>query len=260
MPFRARHHDDPAVAPGSGELDRRLRVGSLVDIVVVDTRMSGRDEPAHTSGAPTLVPTDDRTLLSDAQRDWTYRHLADRHTTWKLLVNQVHIGAMQLIGAPGLTKRTGPVRPLINPDQWDGYPHERESLLAALRSDDVHGVLALSGDLHATFVRTVHDAGGPVLTELTTPAVTSPTFGTAVSARTKGLLRPAMLERILRTKNSGIEWVDTRHHGVSVLDITPEAIEITVHHLAEEGRAADSRRYRVDRTSPVPRRVDNVPG
>lgn len=260
MPFRARRADDPAIDRGEGELDRRLRVGSLVDVVVVDTRMSGRDEPAHTGGAPTLVPSDDRTLLSEAQREWAHRGLTDPHTTWKLLVNQVHIGAMQLIGAPGLTKRSGPVRPLINPDQWDGYPRERELLLAALREHGTGGVVALSGDLHATFVRTVNDHRGPVLTELTTPAVSSPTFGSAVAARTKGLLRPAMLERILRTKNAGIEWVDTRRHGVSVLDITPDAVDITVHHIAEEGTPAQVRRYRVGRDSPVPQRITDMAG
>jgi alkaline phosphatase D len=227
--------------PGHAELDRSLRWGDLVELTVVDTRMGGRDTPAHTAGAPTRAPDDHRTLLSEAQRTWLAARLTEGGVRWNVLANQVHIGRMRLVHVPGLTTAAGRLRPIVNPDQWDGYPEERARLLALVRHAGLRNVLALSGDLHASFVRTVDDDAGPVLTEVTTPAVTSTPFGAAVAARTRGLLRPAALERILRTKNPGIDFVDTRRHGVTLLDVTPDAIDVELHHLGTvRGRRVDA--------------------
>jgi alkaline phosphatase D len=237
MPFT--HDTSPSLAgriPGHAELDRSLRWGDLVDLTMLDTRMGGRDAPAHLAGAPTMAPGDHRTLLSDEQRHWLGQRLTAPGVRWRIVANQVHIGRMRLVHVPGLTSSAGPLRPIVNPDQWDGYPEERARLLAMIRHEGVTDLIALSGDLHASFVRTVDDDAGPVLTEVTTPAVTSTSFGRAVAAHTKGLLRPAALERILRTKNPGIDFVDTRHHGVTLLDVTPDEVTIELHHLPDERR------------------------
>lgn len=252
MPFTHRTTGSQGLLIGHGELDRRLRIGDLVDLVLVDTRMSGRDTPADRSGAPVLVPTDDRTLLSDAQRSWLREVLTDRGARWRILANQVHVGKMHLLSVPGLS-RFGPLRPIVNPDQWDGYPRERELLLELVRESGVGGMLALSGDLHATFVRTVDDEAGPVLPEITTPSTMSTPFGRHAADRTKGLLRPALLERLLRRQNRGIEFLDTLRRGCTVLDIGPDTIEVTIH-LGVDTDRPEALRWTIDHDDPVPRR------
>jgi alkaline phosphatase D len=254
MPFVHRPVGDTGLLIGHGELDRRLRVGDLVDLVVVDTRMSGRDAPAHRTGAPVLVPTDDRTLLSDAQRSWLREVMIDRRSRWRVFANQVHVGQLHLLSAPGLARRAGPLRPLVNPDQWDGYPRERELLLQLLREAGTGGVLGLSGDLHATFVRTVDDEAGPVFPEITTPSTMSTPFGTIAATRSKGLLRPALIERLLRRQNRGIDFVDTRRHGCTVLDVDRDSIEVSIH-LGVDTDRPEVLRWRIAHDSPVPRRI-----
>lgn len=253
MPFTHRPVGSPGLLIGHGELDRRLRVGDLVDLVLIDTRMSGRDAPADRAGSPVLVPTDDRTLLSDAQRSWLREVLIDRGARWRILANQVHVGELHLLSAPGLSRRVGPLRPVVNPDQWDGYPRERELLLELVRESGVGGMLGLSGDLHATFVRTVDDDHGPVFPEITTPSTMSTPFGRHAAKRSKGFLRPALLEGLLRRQNPGIEFLDTRRRGCTVLDIGPTSIEVTIH-LGVDTDEPEALHWTITHDDPVPRR------
>ncbi|MEZ5225045.1 MAG: alkaline phosphatase D family protein [Ilumatobacteraceae bacterium] len=149
--------------------------------------------------------------------------------------------------------RPGPLRPLVNPDQWDGYPRERELLLELVRESGVGGVLGLSGDLHATFVRTVDDDTGPVFPEITTPSTMSTPFGRHATKRSKGLLRPALLERLLRRQNRGIEYLDTMRRGCTVLDVGPDTIEVTIH-LGVDTDEPETLRWTITHDDPIPHR------
>jgi alkaline phosphatase D len=134
------------------------------------------------------------------------------------------------------------LRPWINPDQWDGYPAERDRLLALLDRHGRHDVLIASGDLHAHFVTGIRHRGR-VVPELTTPAVSSPTMAELV--RRRAPLPARWLEWWLRLLNRPARSVDLRRHGASVVDITAE--HLTVETRWVDGRGPDRARWRLRR-------------
>lgn len=224
--------DDPSGGDVAAPLDRELAIGTLCDLLVVDTRSTGRQEPVDTSGGPSAQPLGDRRLLSVHQRTQLHARLGASGARWRILANQVQIAPLRLGYVP--SRHRPFVRPLINPDQWDGYPQEREALLTLLQQQGIARTVALSGDLHASFVRRMGSRRAPVLPELTTPAVTAPSFG-AHAKRTAKLPIP-VTTAILKMLNRDIGFVDLRRNGFSFLTIQPDCIGIEVHLLGRADR------------------------
>ena len=124
-----------------------------------------------------------------------------------------------------------PWQRVINPDQWDGYPAERDRLAAIVRRAAGRAVV-LSGDLHSAWSRSWIDDDGPVAHEFTCPSISGVTYAQAVQGRVPV---PAMvLERWLRTVNRGIDFLDLDTHGYLVCDVTPERFTTTV--VTADGR------------------------
>lgn len=204
------------------QLDRRFRIDGLLELALVDSRFRRRP-PVDTDGPSTSPP--DTPLLGQAQ--WSaLESAATTEAPWLVVANQVHVSPMVLGWLPSW--RWPPWRPLINPDQWDGFPHERERLVEILERSPAHRVL-LSGDLHAGWARRLLVNGRTVAHELTAPSISGTTFGQAVRERT-GL--PAWLvRRVVRRLNPGIDHLDLRRHGFLVIDVTPDSLRATfVHH------------------------------
>jgi alkaline phosphatase D len=203
-----------AVGPAEEPLDRTLSVGGLFDLTVIDARFTGR-EPGDTSGPST--PDDDRTLLSDAQWETLEERARDASAPWHLIANQVQVGPTRLAYVPSL--RPPFVRPLVNPDQWDGFPQERARLFDLLRRGSATPLL-LSGDLHSAWSRRL-DVGH----ELTCPSVAGETYADAFRSRTH--LPPWVLRTAIRTLNRGIDLLRLDGHGCLLLDVRPDVIAAT---------------------------------
>lgn len=255
---------------GAGRLDRVLRIGDLAELVMVDTRLTGREEPADVTGAPTLRPTDDRRLLTPAQQAWLQGRVAEGTARWSVVANQVQVAPMHLAWVPGGRGAPGGGRlghPVINPDQWDGYPAERDDLLAALEARGAGRALLVSGDLHGAFVNTVGRgrsrpgrAGGALATELTTPAVSAPTYAELVADRLPvpaGAVEP-FLRAWLRLWNPAQRWTRLHRHGVLVLDLHHDRVEAVFRLLDDVTRPEAPRvhdiAWVVHHGDPVPRR------
>jgi alkaline phosphatase D len=106
MPLR------PPVDTDIASLQRNFRFGDLVNLVMLDTRQVGRDQPldfADYVNAANLVDRDaffadidnsNRTMLGTAQREWLLGQLSDDEATWQVLVGQqVLMGQMYLPAA-----------------------------------------------------------------------------------------------------------------------------------------------------------------
>jgi alkaline phosphatase D len=223
---------DPAEG-ASAPLDRHLAIGTLCDLLLVDTRATGRQQPVDTSGRPSAEPQDGRRLLNAHQRQLLHERLTTSAARWRILANQVQIAPLRLGYVP--SPRKPYLRPLINPDQWDGYPEEREALVGLLQTQHIGNTLALSGDLHATFVRATGERHRPVLPELTTPSATSPSFGSHAKGKI-GLPAP-LTTLILKVLNRDIGFIDLTRHGFSVLSIEPNRIGLDVHLLKRIDRS-----------------------
>lgn len=206
---------------------RSFAVGGLGEIILLDTRLSGRDRHAGDDGA---VSRDNpqRSLLGDEQREWLAGRLADQTRPWALVATGVVVNEVTLPfpAAAGLVQ---PALPngyaavdgmILHDDQWDGYPAERSRLVAAVarRAEAGGRTIILSADIHSSWAfegpRDVTDS--PVAVEFTVPAVSSKPMG---RSRFPGAWR--VLDASIRRLEHA-SWVDVTQRGYGILDLTPE--------------------------------------
>ncbi len=219
LPSRLRDPADPLVTW------RSLAVGDLVELLLLDTRLTGRDLQAGDEGAKALHDPS-RSLLGDDQRDWLRTRLADTSRPWALVASGVVVNSLclPLPSAAWLN----PLLPngyadfdgeLIHDDQWDGYPAERERLAGWIEERAQSGArtLLVSGDVHSSwaFEGPCGD-DGPVAVELTVPAVSSAAMG---RAHYPGAWR--VLDRLVGRMDH-VRWADVTERGYVVLDLTPD--------------------------------------
>ena len=220
VPVRLRDPADPTV------IWRSLVAGDLAELVLLDTRYTGRDRQAGDEGAPPLHDPN-RSLLGDEQRRWLAERVRDRARRWVLVASGVVVNCIELpLPTAGVFN---PIIPngyaildgkVLHDDQWDGYPVERDRLIDALQARGGRGVL-LSGDVHSSwaFEGPCKPDQPPVAVEFTAPAITSAPMG-----RTKlpGLWRilDGAADRLPH-----VRWADVTRRGYIVLDVTPDAVQ-----------------------------------
>ena len=208
---------------------RSVAIGDLAELVVLDTRLSGRDQQAGDEGTkPLHDPT--RSLLGDEQRAWVAERAADVSRPWMLLVTGVVVNEVEL-PLPAAAALLNPLLPngydavdgkIIHDDQWDGYPAERERLIDALAARGRAGgrAVILSGDIHSSWAfegpRSPAEAT-PVAVEFTTPSVASKPMG---HSRVPGAWR--LLDGLMRTLEHA-PFADVTARGYGLLDVTRDA-------------------------------------
>ena len=140
-----------ASSPTDDKIYQSFRFGDLADILMLDTRLHGRDKEAdRTPGESDIAATNPqvadakRTLLGFDQEAWLARELRrskDRKQPWRVLGQQVMMAHNSR--TQGQTIR--------NPDQWDGYAPARERLFEVLRERDIRNNVVLTGDIHSSW-------------------------------------------------------------------------------------------------------------
>jgi len=240
---------------------RTVRLGPLADLVLLDTRLEGRERPAAGRRPVVGIRRRDRALLSPRQWAWLEEELSDETGRWTLLASQVVVAPIHLLAAGALGRPLGSVGGglIVNSGQWDGYPGERDRLLALLARRN-GGALVLSGDLHSSWVSqlsTDDGRGAPVAAEFTVPAVSAPTFARALAPKVRGAR--SALEWAIHRANPHVAWVDTASHGYVLLDVTADRVEGQWWHVDRVGKRTQAERlaatWSVKRGDPHP-----VPG
>jgi alkaline phosphatase D len=202
---------------------RHLPYGDLVDLVMLDTRLVGRDKPIGRGSLPrAAVGRRGRSLLGEPQRTWLRDVLRGSTARWKLLGNQVMLAPLRAV--PVQRRLWG-----VNSGQWDGYPEEREGLLRFLADEGVGDVVVLSGDIHSSWAAELAAGDRPMAVEAVTPSITAESFADKVVPRLPGAVRA--VERLVRAGNPHHRWFDLRAHGYVVLDVTPERLRADWWHV-----------------------------
>lgn len=197
----------PVRAPEGGPLYRTLRYGDLLDLVMLDTRLEGRD--AQLEDVSTDTPA--RSLLGAAQEAWLETQLSESAARWVVLGQQVMVGQLDL--------------PVENNDQWDGYAHARERLFQAIEAHSPGRTVVLTGDIHSAWAnmlaRTPFEPGfepsrDSLAVEFVAPGVTSPfplppSIGSA-------------LARSLPETHPHVAWANLSHRGFFTLELTRERV------------------------------------
>ena len=220
----------PVRRTGQESVYRALRLGRLADLVLLDTRLIGRDRPALSSRQPALrIGPEPRSLLGEDQWRWLEGEVSASTARWLLVGNQV-----MMAPARGLNVAGGLV---MNPGQWDGYPAERRRFYDLLqRTGWATDVAVLSGDIHSSWA-----ADLPVGAEFVTPSVTTDSFSRTVLPAVPGL--SALTRRVLLSQNRHIRMADLDHHGYVTLDVSATRIQGDWWHLDSIRRRPSAERW-----------------
>ena len=122
-------------------MHRRIRVGSLATLHMLDTRQHRSDQIPGDAWQHDSVARANRarTMLGDRQQRWLHDGLVSSTTTWNVVVQQVIAGRLDV-------DTDGDVH---NVDTWDGYPAAQQLLYDALAT--TANPIVLTGDLHAGY-------------------------------------------------------------------------------------------------------------
>ncbi len=227
---------------------RTLNYGNLVDLIMIDTRLEGREIQILDVTNPALYsPT--RTMLGNAQRNWLLNELDNSSAKWKIVANQVIFSEFH-VGWAAQGGQTPQDVENIFLDIWDGYPAERSRIINYIDSANIDNVVWLTGDFHSTFAFDVADTvvdpaafyapvpnydrttgAGSVAVEFATPSITSANFDENV-----GALAAAGLEFQINNPlpspvppghipNPHMKYVDLDQHGYFILDVKDDSTQ-----------------------------------
>jgi len=182
------------------QLFRKLTYGNLVDLIMLDTRLHGRDVQSGTTGA--VVNASTRQLLGTDQFSWLGNRLDSSTTRWKILTQQVMFAPLKILGTA------------VNEDQWDGYPAERTRVMNHILNNNISDVVVITGDIHSSWANDIPTAsynsstgGGSAGVEFVGPSVTSPGANIPGGATA------------IQLSNSHIKYTDLSQHGFYILDV-----------------------------------------
>ena len=231
----------PVRSPDVARPDRIYRtvpLGDLAQLIMLDTRLAGRDRPAQAGErAVATVEVRDRSLLGPEQWAWLRDTLRSSSSRWRLIGNQVMMAPLRVLDlprplrwlVPGLVAGGGGV----NAGQWDGYPSERAALFDLLRQERLHNIVVLSGDIHSSWAAELtpdpKGEGGAVGVELVTPSVTARSFADELAPSVPG--SRAALRRLVARQNPHLRFFDLEGHGYLVVDLSHQQVDAAWWHV-----------------------------
>lgn len=165
MPFRAASFP----TPGGMAIHRRAKVGTLLDLHLLDTRQFRTDQPCGDGFKPHCAGWDDpkAQIMGVPQEQWLERALREKRARWNAIAQQVMVMP--------LDRRTGDEpAPIRNMDSWAGYDVPRERVLSKLAG--YGNAVVLTGDEHQNFageLRTRAGMGEAVAVEFVGTSISS---------------------------------------------------------------------------------------
>ncbi len=183
-----------------GIIYRSFDFGDLASLIMLDTRLVGRDEQlSHEMGIDTLrseLAKPARSIMGSEQESWFEEELRKSKQsgiTWQLVGQQLLVGKLFppqfadevfdpaqreaiVNGRYGMLRARGRQGFPLNLDAWDGYPANRERFFDSIRKH-ANNAVVLAGDSHSSWAFDLSDAAGQAIAvEFGTPSVTSPGF------------------------------------------------------------------------------------
>lgn len=226
---------------GRTKVFREFRYGDLASLIMLDTRLYGRDRQPHAGpdvdaeSIESALADPGRRMLGHRQERWLRRRLKNASgTTWQVLGQQVLMTELISANLEPLVDPDGPssipkelLQSIIERskgnttsvlDAWDGYPLAREDLYNDLGRYATNPVV-LSGDFHTNLAADLipKNADQPVAVEFMTGTVSSPVLADVFPEYEPNSVRDATLEQ-----NPSLKYLDTKHRGWLCLTLTKE--------------------------------------
>ncbi|HCH3993016.1 alkaline phosphatase D family protein [Vibrio parahaemolyticus] len=243
---------------------RQFSFGSLVNLMMLDTRLVGRDKPMDyfSLSAPTMEAIGglvaqsrnaDRELLGTEQLAWLMKEFNTHDAKWNVLGQQVLMSRMELPSSVMTamfqlftsteekkteallavnTAITGyladpsadPISLPYNLDAWDGYYVEREKVYQLAKASSGNFV-CLAGDTHNAWASELKDvSNNPIGVEFATSSVSSPGLEEYLALDPVAI---AQMEYTLPHLVSELKWADIKQRGFMRVTFTADAAQST---------------------------------
>lgn len=226
------------------QIYRKFQFGDLAELIMLDTRLEGRDSQILDVKSPKLYePT--RSILGEKQKEWFLTSLKNSPAQWKIIGNQVMFAEYNVGWAAASSDEYTPEQlESIFLDIWDGYPAERAEIIQYLENEKINDVVFVTGDIHCSFAYDItlrpsllgaagqdltYDpttGNGSVAVEFVTPGITSANYDEIVGLEqakqfqyqvNKPLPKPHEIN-----PNPHMKYADLIRHGYLILDIRPD--------------------------------------
>jgi len=181
-------------------------------------------------------------IMGDDQRTWFVDTMLGSDCTWKVWGNEY--GLMQKVidlGPVSIAPKELRQRIILDTDDWDGAPNERDALLEALRAAD--NIVVVTGDLHSFFAGTpcATDQPDTAVVELIAGSVTSTTLQDGIqsalasnpslppeAALIAGFVPTLLMDPDTRP-NPHIGWLDLARNGYATVQVEADVLSMTAH-------------------------------
>ncbi|EHH1076126.1 alkaline phosphatase [Vibrio parahaemolyticus] len=243
---------------------RQFSFGNLVNLMMLDTRLVGRDKPLDyfSLSAPTMEAigglvaqsrSADREQLGTEQLAWLMNEFNTHDAKWNVLGQQVLMSRMELPSSVMTamfqlftsteekkteallavnTAITGyladpsadPISLPYNLDAWDGYYVEREKVYQLAKASSGNFV-CLAGDTHNAWASELKDvSNNPIGVEFATSSVSSPGLEEYLALDPVAI---AQMEYTLPHLVSELQWADIKQRGFMRVTFTADAAQST---------------------------------
>ncbi|EKO3841817.1 alkaline phosphatase D family protein [Vibrio harveyi] len=248
---------------------RQFSFGDLINLMMLDTRLVGRDQPLDyfSLSAPTMDAigglvaqsrSADRELLGTEQLAWLMNAFNSQDAKWNILGQQVLMSRMELPSSVMLAMfqlfnatdeqkmdallavnsaisnyladpSSDTIKLPYNLDAWDGYYVERERVYEIAKASEGHFV-CLAGDTHNAWTSELKDvSNNPVGVEFATSSVSSPGLEEYLALEPVAI---AQMEYTLPHLVSELQWTDIKQRGFMRVTFTPEKAQSTWYMLS----------------------------
>ena len=208
--YKAWWEHQPTRLPSPSSADyrvyRQARWGRLMSLALLDGRQYRTDQACGDvtlSLDPPCPETTDpaRTMLGDEQEQWLLDALDGSDAAWNVIGNQTVFSNATFNGA------------VLNYDQWDGYPGQRERILDHLAAQSTPNVVVVTGDIHLAAVGQLRagdpGVGTPVGVEFVSTSISS-----------SGTVDPSLTD-LLNTFPDMLD-AELAHRGYVLHTVTPD--------------------------------------
>jgi alkaline phosphatase D len=218
-----------------GKIYRSFRFGDLASLIMLDTRIIGRDEQAPRENV-NEIESAGRQLLGAVQEGWLAEQFSAstrNSARWTLLGQQVMFAPQTPVGgAAG------------NADSWDGYRGARRRVFDMIERAKIDNFAVLTGDVHSSWAYDLprdpfagYDKAtgrGSLGVEFAGTSVTSPS-----NVGRDGEPQLAAL----RASRPHLHYVDGRYRGYYVVDLTRERLQADYYAVATIQERSTNERF-----------------
>jgi alkaline phosphatase D len=238
---------------------RKISYGNLMDLIMLDTRLEGREIQINNVLDSALLDST-RTILGAEQKAWLLDQLANSSAQWKVIGQQVIFSELN-VGWAALVDDNFEYFDVESQflDIWDGYPAERKQLMDYIKENEIDNVVILTGDFHTTFAFDVVDdpvevlfqpsplgelptfsspnydpstGEGSIAVEFACPSINSANFDENVDLESAQTFQSTINQPIipfpgldLGNPNTHMKYTNLIEHGFFILDIKADSAQ-----------------------------------